>query len=88
MARTAEKITVSYRDETGNLKSLEVPIADNITVGQVVDRCTNGAVSQGSHVITKNGTPCPPTTPCADGDNVVASPRKTAGGDARPRVAA
>ncbi len=80
MSRPVESITVNFRDETGNPVSLNVPCAETLDVGAAVNRITNGAVTQDSHVISKNGIPCEDNAPLSDGDKVTASPRKTGGG--------
>ena len=80
MAREAEKIIVRYRDETGEPAEVELDAQEGLTVGQCIDRITNGAVTNDSHVINNNGCQARLSDPVADGDNLQASPRKTAGG--------
>lgn len=80
MARPVDSVTINYRDETGEPASLNCPASEGMDVGQLVNRITNGSVTQDSHVISKNGTPCDDDEPLGDGDKVTASPRKTGGG--------
>ncbi len=80
MSRPVESITINYKDEKGEPAELNCPVSEGIDVGTAVNRLTNGKVSQGTHVITQNGAQVPDNAPCADGDRLVASPRKTGGG--------
>lgn len=80
MSRPVESITIHYRDEVGTPQTLDIPTAETLNVGDAVNRITNGAVTQGSHVISKNGEPCEDNAPLADGDRLTGSPRKTGGG--------
>lgn len=80
MARSVESIIINYRDETGEPACLECPCSEKLDVGTAVNRITNGAVTQESHVISKNGVPCLDTEQLANGDRVTASVRKTGGG--------
>lgn len=80
MPRPVDSITIKYRDETGNPETLNCPASDGLTVGEAVNRITNGSVTQDSHVISKNGNPCTDDDSLGDGDKLTASPRKTAGG--------
>lgn len=79
MARSVEEISVQYRDEKGITQTMRFPVAPGITVGQLLDRCTNGAVTEDSHVISRNGEEARLNEPISDGDKVTASPKKTIG---------
>ena len=77
MSREVESITINYMDETGKPAKLTVPCAEGLDVGAAVNRLTNGAVTQDSHVIANNGVPCGDSKELSDGDRITASPRKT-----------
>lgn len=80
MSRPVDSIKITFRDETGEPKELDCPVSPNLDLGTAVNRLTNGAVTQDSHVISVNGNPCSDNQALEDGDKITASPRKTGGG--------
>lgn len=82
MARVPTSVTFTYSDDQEDGKEVEIKLEDGLTMGQLLDRMTNGAVQPEDYVISRNGdavSPGSPASAISDGDRVAASPRKSVG---------
>ncbi len=77
----AKSVTIYFGDETGK-RSVTVEPKEGETVGQLVDRITNGGVTAASHTVASGGRTVggEPAAELRDGQTVTASANKTEGG--------
>lgn len=77
----AKSMTIWFGDETGK-RSVTVEPKGNETVGQLVDRITNGAVTSTSHTVASGGAVVGGdlASGLKEGQSVTATPNKTEGG--------